>query len=331
MALTIGSRIAHYDVTALIGEGGMALTMTICLVLAAPVTHAQNVLAPWTELGPATLLRTESFDVGSRSTGRTYRIWVHTPEHYDSSENENYPVVYLLDAVWDMDTTVGIVRRLQFESFVPDLVIVGVGYQDHEAQVRHRGQDFTPTDAPWFVELMRERAPEWAPDGTGEADRFYAFLRDELVPQVENRFAVSSSDRTLVGHSFGGLFALHAMFRSDRVFQKFVALSPSLFWEDEVLFAQEAAFARSTRKLPGRLFVSVGGSEFESNPVFEPEVSLRMVSNVQKLERLLATRRYDGLDWAVRIFPDEHHDSVVAGAISRGLRHAFAGHGDASP
>ena len=328
MPLSAGTRLGHYAVTTLLGEGGIALkVVAICLVLAS-VTHAQNVPLPWTELGPATLLRTESFDVGSRSTGRTYRIWVHTPENYDSAGS--YPVVYLLDAVWDMDTTVGIVRRLKFEDFVPDLVIVGVGYQDHETQVRHRAQDFTPTRAPWFVERLRERLPEWAPDGTGEADRFYAFLRDELVPQIENRFGVSSNDRTLIGHSFGGLFALHAMFRSDRVFQKYVALSPSLFWGDGVVFAQEAAFARSTSELLGRLFVSVGGSEPESNPVLEPETSVKMVSNVRQLERLLERRSYDGLDWTVQVFPDEQHDSVVAGAISRGLRHAFAGHSDSS-
>ena len=76
-------------------------------------------------------------------------------------------------------------------------------------------------------------------------------------------------------------------------------------WRAGVGANRTAAFARSESELPGRLFVAVGGSEFESNPVYEPEVSLKMVSNVQKLERLLATRRYDGLDWAV-----PHHRSI---------------------
>ena len=148
--------------------------------------------------------------------------------------------------------------------------------------------------------------------------------------QIENRFAVSSNDRTLVGHSYGGLFALHALFRPDRMFQQFVALSPALWWDDRGLFEQEADFARTTRELPGRLFVSIGGSEPESDTLRGPEISVKWVSNIRELERLLERRSYDGLDWMVRVFPDEDHDSVVAGAISRGLRHAFAGHDNLS-
>ena len=295
-----------------------------CILVATPATQAQSATSVLTELGPATLLRTESFDIRSDATGRMYRVWVHTPENYDSGAT--YPAVYLLDAVWDMDTTVGIVRRLQFMDLVPDLVFVGVGYQDHATQALHRAQDFTPTDMPWLTERLREQAPEWTSAGAGEADKFYAFLRDELMPQIEDRFAVSSSDRTLVGHSLGGLFTLNALFRPDRLFQQFVALSPALFWDHRVLFEQEAEFAGTTKRLPARLFVSIGGSEQESDPLFEPEIAVKMVSNVQELERLLERRSYDGLEWMVRVFPDEYHDSVVPGTISRGLRHAFARH-----
>ena len=303
--------------------------LATCLVLTASVSHAQNATSVLTERGPATLLRTETFDLRSASTGRTYRIWVHTPENYDSTAA--YPAVYLFDAVWDIGTTVGIVRRLQFTDLVPDLVVVGVGYRDHETQVRHRPQDFTPTPMPWVTKRVREQAPQWTSDGSGESDKFYAFLRDELMPQIEDRFAVSSTDRTLVGHSLGGLFTLHALFRPDRMFQQFVALSPALWWGDRGLFEQEAAFARTTRQLPGRLFVAIGGSEPESDPLFEPEIAVKYVSNVQDLERVLESRAYDGLEWMVRIVADEHHDSVVAGTISRGLRHAFAAHPNLSP
>ena len=286
MALQVGARLGHYDVTALIGEGGMgqvyratdtkrsrrvALVLGVFFVLAASVAHAQSATPRWTERGPATLLRTETFDIDSRSTGRTYRVWVHTPEGY--GELQDHPVVYLLDAVWDIDTAVGTVRRLQFADLVPDVVVVGVGYHDHVAQVRHRAQDLTPTAEPWLVEKTRRLPPQWAFDGTGEADKFYAFLRDELIPGIEDRFAVSSTDRALVGHSLGGLFALHALFRDDRLFQRFVALSPALWWGDGVLFEQEAAFARTTNQLAGRLFVSIGGLEPESDEFREPEIS----------------------------------------------------------
>ena len=80
------------------------------------LSHAQDNQSSWTELGPATLLRTEAFDFDSLSTGRTYRIWVHTPEDYDDSQE--YPVVYLMDGLWDIEMTIGIVRRLQFENLV---------------------------------------------------------------------------------------------------------------------------------------------------------------------------------------------------------------------
>ena len=278
---------------------------------------------PWTPLGPTQLTRTESYDFPSESTGRTYRIWVHTPENYD--EEKEYPVVYALDAVWDMTTYVGTIFRIQyFNEALPEVILVGIGYEDTDAQIRNRTYDMTWTESAW-VKLMQEHMPNWAPEGAGDANNFHTFLKHELMPQIERRYNVSSTERTLVGHSLGGLFVLHSLFRDDRLFRRYVALSPSLWWGKEALFQQEAEFATRRSELAARLFISMGALEPESIPEFEPEVQTKMVSNAKKLKRILEHRDYEKLDWDFQIFPDEDHNSVVPASISRGLRSVFEG------
>jgi predicted alpha/beta superfamily hydrolase len=120
-----------------------------------------------------------------------------------------------------------------------------------------------------------------------------------------------------VGHSLGGLFALYTLFHFPDTFDRYVALSPSLWWDNGVIFEYESAFANRHSELLARLFLAVGEREDEEGP------ELRMISNLVKFHKRLQERAYAGLEMDMIIMAGETHQSVVAGATSRGLRSIF--------
>ena len=111
-----------------------------------------------------------------------------------------------------------------------------------------RAVDLTPTeDRDWEVIHAAALPDRPAPEGSGGAAGFLRFLRQELIPSIDAEFRTNEGDRTLYGHSFGGLFAIHALLNGEETFQRFITGSPSLWWDDEVTFQHEEAYAISKK------------------------------------------------------------------------------------
>ena len=115
----------------------------------------------------------------------------------------------------------------------------------------------------------------------------------------------------------GGLFTLSALFQAPEKFRRYVALSPSLWWDSGVTFKTEEAFAEHAKDLPVDLYLSIGGLEELM------DIRGRMVSNVYRLESMLRHRNYPGLNLSMDVFPEETHMSVFPASVTRGLRNVF--------
>jgi len=115
---------------------------------------------------------------------------------------------------------------------------------------------------------------------------------------------------------------MHALLTAPASFQRYVALSPSLYWANRKIFAEEATLAARTKELPAHVFLSVGGLE-EAH-----DIDCAMVSNIYAMEARLRTRAFHGLNLSFQVFPDETHMSVFAASVTRGLTAMFGGHGN---
>ena len=278
------------------------------------------------ELGKATLLGTKSFSLKSRPVDQTFIIDVCRPA-YPAAADRALPVVYVLDGSGAFGIAAQTARMLQSgPGSLPPMIVVGIGYkvdrarnalaQHHEMRVR----DFTPTaDTAW---LERSRAALAEQNVVSDAKpggvaAFLAFIDDELKPFVASHYAVNADDQTLVGMSLGGLFALYTLFQAPRSFVRYLALSPSLWWDERMLFKREAALAATVKDLPVRLFLSAGALEEDDGAPYFP------VSTLEDMAEALRKRRYPGLQITHHIFPGETHMSVYPAAISRGLREVF--------
>lgn len=77
---------------------------------------------------------------------------------------------------------------------------------------------------------------------SGQADRFLDFLEKELIPHIDRNYR-TYPHRIIAGWSFGGLLATHALIHRPEIFDAYLAISPSLWWDEELLLAEASLSA----------------------------------------------------------------------------------------
>jgi hypothetical protein len=259
----------------------------------------------------ASIPDTEVSILHSEITDIDYRIYVGYPRDYaDPGNTVEYPVVFLLDGNWHFATATS-----AFEAYnageLPGVILVGIGY---------------PVDDDFDCIPLRE--VDLLP-GVG-ADAFLAFIQEELMPYIDANYRTDGVDRTLVGHSYGGLFTLYALFTAPETFQRYLALSPALWygpnWDGErIIFDLEQEFfeAQDTSHpvLEADLFLAVG--ENEPDDVDWGFTQPLMVSNLIELSKTLKRRHYEGLDMDTVIIDELGHMGSFPGALARGLYEVY--------
>ena len=175
-------------------------------------------------------LRGDAFRIESTTLGRGFDIYVRLPENYDP-EGPAYPVVYLLDG----DSLFPILGAnhlfLHYDDGLPEAVVVGIAYGGFDPSVNRRHIDFqSPGDG--------------VPEGEAGAEAFLAFLRDELMPQIEGQFHVDPERRVLFGQSRGGNLVLYSAVRDPDLFWARIASNPSLTPGLESVLADAGRSAR---------------------------------------------------------------------------------------
>lgn len=198
---------------------------------------------PATAQEPPTLTLGEVARFRSEVLGEERRLNVLLPPGYSASK-ERYPVLYLLDgsAHEDYFHAAGLVDFLATYGVIPPTIVVGISNVD-------RKRDFTP---PTTSEEDRKAAPT-----SGGAAKFITFLETELFPYVEANYR-TAGPRTLVGQSLGGLFAVKVLLEKPALFDKYVIISPSLWWSDQALLKSAAELLRTNRAPKRSVYLSIG-------------------------------------------------------------------------
>ncbi|MBT4162870.1 MAG: alpha/beta hydrolase [Gammaproteobacteria bacterium] len=256
-----------------------------------------------TLVGAVSLDRSEQYLFPSKAVGDSFRIDVVLPILYSESETR-YPVVYVTDSNYLL-TSAAATQLAQATEHLPAVILVGIGYDvpsiADTSQIRVR--DFSPTCDEAYIK--RSSLPDHL---CGGADSFIEFIEEELKPFINGKYR-TKDDATLVGFSFGGLFALHALFERNDVFDRYIIGSPSIEWDEEVLFREEAEYAKHNDDLDKVVYLSVGGLE-----------GYGTIPRVYEMYELLLSRKYPGLRVKVELLEDETHMTAINATVMRGLR-----------
>jgi predicted alpha/beta superfamily hydrolase len=186
-------------------------------------------LASLAHAAPVTLDGTEQWSMKS-AEGREYRIMISLPEG-DVPWTGGYPVIYLLDGNAYFPAFHAAKRA---QDRLRGAILVAIGYpSDTPLDFERRAFDLSPPQP-----AERNKPPQ------GGQDLFLDFIEKRLMPKVNARFKVDQDQRSLVGHSFGGMFGVYALFTRPQRFQHVIAISPSLWWRDRYLMAHERTFTQ---------------------------------------------------------------------------------------
>ncbi|MFH4967468.1 alpha/beta hydrolase-fold protein [Gaetbulibacter sp. M240] len=152
---------------------------------------------------------------------------IYLPASYAADTSKRYPVIYLLDGSKDEDF-VHISGIIQFGAFKwinmnPECIVVGIENVD-------RKRDFT---YPSQNKLDQEEFPT-----SGKSARFIRFLANELQPFVDANFR-TTANKTIIGQSLGGLVATEVLLEMPDLFDNYIIVSPSLWWNDESLLSRQ--------------------------------------------------------------------------------------------
>ena len=269
--------------------GMLYVTPAFCQQQKAPETSKPFVLGSIEELE-------------SKLLGENRILNIYLPEGYIPNDTTRYPVVYLLDGSADEDFihTVGL---FQFNTFswidrVPKSIIIGIATVD-------RRRDFT---FPSTIESEKKNFPT-----TGHSDKFISFLEEELKPFINNKYKTNSS-AMLIGQSLGGLLASEILLKRPEMFNKYLIISPSIWWDNGSLLNQSN---QVIEKLSQKTDVYIGVGKEGLTPGEFPRV---MEVDANLLVEKLNNSKNKNIAVYFDYLPDEDHATISHQAIFNGLR-----------
>lgn len=246
--------------------------------------------------GPFVFGNTHTF----RSTvlGQERVLNVYLPDGYADS-TLRYPVIYVLDGSYNEDFPhiAGLAQFMNMYQLLPKSIVVGIANNG-----RSRYHDFTsPTQS--------DSDRVWVPTGGGSAD-FMRFLEKEVKPFVEQRYRTEGRS-TLIGQSLGGLLGMEVLFRRPDLFDDYILISPSLWWNDGRLASGAEAWVKAHATADKRIFIATA-----------PDDDMMQ----KEIDRVVAALRAGAsapLAWWYEPFPEESHATILHRAVYRAFERFY--------
>lgn len=239
----------------------------------------------------------ETFTVESKALQETRRINVYTPPGYAAAGDKRYPVLYMPDGGIQEDfphvaTTIDTAIRA---GEMRPLILVGI-------ENTERRRDVT---GPTEVEEDKKIAPR-----VGGSAAFRRFIADELMPEVRRKYR-GSDETAVIGESLAGLFIVETFFLQPDLFDTYIALSPSLWWNNEELVRKAGERLKARPDLKRTLYLSSANEE-------------NIAPVAARLAEVLRANAPAGLRWQYKPRPDLRHDNIYRSVSPQVLRELFA-------
>ena len=229
----------------------------------------------------------DSFTVTSTVLKESRLINVHLPADYRAKSVQHFPVLYMLDGGLDEDfpRVVKTIDSLTALGVIRPVIVVGIPNTQ-------RRRDFT---GPTRVAKDSAIAPL-----TGGSAAFRLFIRDELSPTIRARYR-NTDERGIVGESLGGLFVIETFLIEPTLFNHYIALDPSLWWNSGALVSAAPAYLRAFDNGKKTLYLTTSNVEDINTPTSQLAALLRGVPPYK-------------LTWVYEPRPDLTHATIFRGA-----------------
>ncbi|MFC4161030.1 alpha/beta hydrolase [Chitinimonas lacunae] len=297
-----------------------ALLAAVLLGSRAGQAEPAAAIASADQVMPYVLDNTEVRPIRSAILQRDYQLFVSLPDGYREG-TRSYPVLFLTDANYAFPLVRSIVRRVRDDGkALEDCIVIGLSYARGETPGYSRRRDYTPT-----VREQLDPAPG-GPYRYGEAEAYRRFIAEEVFPWVASHYRADLQRAIYAGHSYGGLLGVHILLTEPRMFSHYILSSPSLWYDNKVMFKRLESYLASQPDLPAKVLMPIGAFETvrpeSDNPRYHKEHD--MVRDLLRFEQRLQERAYPGLEIRALVLDDEDHLTVFPASITRGLLWALA-------
>jgi len=276
----------------------IALILTLCSAFAV----GQNIATKKQEISKPFVLG-EIIELKSKVLSEQRILNVFLPDGYNPNDSIKYPVTYLLDGSADEDF-IHVVGLFQFNNFswinrVPKSIVVGIANVD-------RRRDFT---YPTTIAEEQKRNPT-----SGKSADFISFIETELQPYIEKKYKTNNS-KTIIGQSFGGLLATEILMKKPQLFNKYIIISPSLWWDNGSLLNEKSEIYQENFIEQIDIYIGVGKEGLaptEIPHVMEVDANL-LAEKIKSTKSKYVKVYFDYL-------PEEDHATITHQAIFNALR-----------
>ena len=242
-------------------------------------------------------------EIFSKELGENRILNIYLPDGYQQDEKNIYPVIYLLDGSADEDF-IHVAGLIQFNNFswinrVPKSIIVGIANID-------RKRDFT---YPTRIEKDLKRYPS-----SGKSDQFITFIEKELQPYINQKFRTNDS-KMIIGQSLGGLLATEILFKKPSLFNQYIIMSPSLWWDNGSLLNATSEIFQENFLQKTAVYIGVGKVGLAPSDI--PHV---MEVDANLLAEKIKGTKSKNVQVYFDYLPQEDHATITHQAVFNALR-----------
>lgn len=244
----------------------------------------------------------ERFQLQSNVLNEERSFQIYLPHSYSSSLESRYAVMYLMDGDYNFHHITGLIEQLSsIGERIPQMIVVGISDKGHTKYQKYCSPKDTtnPTSTT-----------------SGNADVFLKFIDEELITYINNNYRTTGYD-ILTGHSLGGLFTITALLTRPDIFDAYIAISPSLWWNDFLTEKMVPAFFNDNEEIDKFLYISLAN-----------EKGMGVYGFVNQLDIYTFIDQYEknpplGLDWTFTHLKKENHNSVGLRSVNLALDKLF--------
>ncbi|CAM3294954.1 alpha/beta hydrolase-fold protein [Aequorivita lipolytica] len=168
---------------------------------------------------------------------------VYFPPSYNTTVNQKYPVLYILDGDYNFQYVAGFLElQGAISEIIPEMILVaisGKGTNEYRKNCKPK------------IEGVED---------SGNAEEVVRFIEKELIPYVNKNYKTADY-KILGGHSVGGIFVINTAINHPDLFNNYIAISPALWWGNNAMEEVMEKTWGKTKSTTASLYISLANEE----------------------------------------------------------------------
>lgn len=258
--------------------------------------------------------------ISSKILNEERKVWIHLPRSAQNTgfAKQKYPVVYLLDGDAHFSSVVGMIEELSEingNTICPEMIVIGITNTN-------RNRDLTPTHSDIDLPFV----PKGLSEQSGGGEKFVEFLEKELIPYIDSKYP-TAPHKTLIGHSFGGLTVMNILTNHSHLFNSYIAIDPSMWWDHQKFLAETEKKLASKKLSNISLFMAAANTMDDNMNVVKVKrdttAFTKHIRSILDLNDFLKQNKKSNINYEFKYYNDDDHGSVPLIATYDGLRFLF--------